>query len=64
MATKEKTSTTDGAAPRLKTLYESELRASLKDELGLGTVMEVPRVEKITLNMGVGDAKTDAKQLD
>ena len=51
-------------APRLKTLYEGELRARLKDELGFSSVMDVPRVEKITLNMGVGEAKTDAKQLD
>jgi large subunit ribosomal protein L5 len=36
----------------------------LKDELGLSSIMQVPRVEKITLNMGVGEAKTDAKQLD
>jgi large subunit ribosomal protein L5 len=51
-------------APRLKTLYEQELRPRLKDDLELSSVMEVPRLEKITLNMGVGDAKTDAKQLD
>jgi large subunit ribosomal protein L5 len=51
-------------APRLKTLYEQELRASLKDELELSSLMDVPRIEKITLNMGVGEAKTDAKQLD
>src|SRR5947199_461848 len=51
-------------APRLKTLYEQELRASLKDELSLSSTMEVPVLEKITLNMGVGEAKTDAKQLD
>ena len=50
--------------PRLKELYETDLRPRLKDELGLRTVMEVPRLEKITLNMGVGEAKTDAKQLD
>ena len=50
--------------PRLKTLYEQELRSRLKDELELATVMQVPRLEKITLNMGVGEAKTDAKQLD
>ena len=54
----------NGYAPRLKTLYEQDLRARLKDELGLSTVMQVPRVTKITLNMGVGEAKTDAKQLD
>jgi large subunit ribosomal protein L5 len=50
--------------PRLKALYEDELRDRLKEELELQTVMQVPRVEKITLNMGVGDAKTDAKALD
>src|SRR5207244_6825134 len=33
-------------------------------ELGVSTVMQVPRVSKITINMGVGEAKTDAKQLD
>jgi large subunit ribosomal protein L5 len=51
-------------APRLKVLYEQELRPRLKDELGLSSTMDVPHVEKITLNMGVGEAKTDAKQLD
>jgi large subunit ribosomal protein L5 len=51
-------------APRLKVLYEQELRSVLKDELGLSSLMDVPHVEKITLNMGVGEAKTDAKQLD
>jgi large subunit ribosomal protein L5 len=50
--------------PRLKELYEQELRPRLKDELGLSSVMQVPRIEKITLNMGVGEAKTDAKTLD
>jgi large subunit ribosomal protein L5 len=57
---------TNGApyAPRLKQRYEQELRARLREELGLSTVMQVPRIEKITLNMGVGEAKTDAKQLD
>jgi large subunit ribosomal protein L5 len=49
--------------PRLKQLYAADLRRRLKDELGL-SLMQVPRVSKITLNMGVGEAKTDAKQLD
>ncbi|MBV8258920.1 MAG: 50S ribosomal protein L5 [Actinobacteria bacterium] len=49
---------------RLKDLYDNELRARLKDELGLDSVMQVPRIQKVTLNMGVGEAKTDAKQLD
>ncbi|MBV8480923.1 MAG: 50S ribosomal protein L5 [Actinobacteria bacterium] len=55
---------TDTYTPRLKERYESEVRAQLKEELGLDSVMQVPRLQKITLNMGVGDAKTDAKLLD
>jgi large subunit ribosomal protein L5 len=54
----------NGYTPRLKTLYEQDLRPRLKDELGASSIMEVPRVSKITLNMGVGEAKTDAKLLD
>ena len=50
-------------SPRLKDLY-SELRPQLQEELELKSIMQVPRIEKITLNMGVGDAKTDAKALD
>ena len=50
--------------PRLKTRYEDEIRPRLKDELGLSSTMQVPRLQKITLNMGVGEAKTDAKALD
>jgi large subunit ribosomal protein L5 len=50
--------------PRLKQRYVEELRERLKDELGFKTIMQVPRIEKITLNMGVGEAKTEAKALD
>jgi large subunit ribosomal protein L5 len=53
----------NGYAPRLKAQYE-ELRPRLQDELGVSSIMQVPRVAKITLNMGVGDAKTEAKALD
>ncbi len=56
--------TTDTYVPRLKQQYENEIRPQLKDELGLSSIMQMPRIEKITLNMGVGEAKTDAKQLD
>ena len=58
------TATKETYVPRLKQQYFGELRERLKDELGLSTVMDVPRVEKITLNMGVGEAKTEAKALD
>ena len=54
----------NGYVPRLKERYEQELRNQLKDELGFTSVMRVPRVSKITLNMGVGDAKVEAKALD
>jgi large subunit ribosomal protein L5 len=49
---------------RLKERYEQEIRPRLKDELGLSSVMQVPRIEKITLNMGVGEAKTESKAMD
>lgn len=48
----------------LKAVYEQEIRPKLKEELGLSNVMEVPRITKITLNMGVGEAVADRKQLD
>ena len=57
-------SATETYAPRLKQRYDQEIRAALKDELGLASIMQSPRVTKITLNMGVGDAKTDAKAMD
>src|ERR1041385_7825324 len=56
--------TTETYVPRLKQQYNDELRARLQDQLGLASVMQVPRIAKVTLNMGVGEAKTDAKQLD
>jgi len=58
------TATQTAQRPRLKERYDDELRASLKEELGLSSVMRVPRLTKITLNMGVGDAKVEAKALD
>ena len=59
-----RTAPENGYEPRLKGVYERELRPRLKDELGVSSVMQVPRVQKITLNMGVGEAKTEAKALD
>jgi large subunit ribosomal protein L5 len=52
------------AAPRLKERYTSELRTQLRDELSLGNVMEVPRLVKIVINMGVGQATQQASLLD
>jgi large subunit ribosomal protein L5 len=50
--------------PRLKERYESEIRGRLQDSFGYHSPMEVPRVEKITLNMGVGEAKQDSNMLE
>jgi large subunit ribosomal protein L5 len=50
--------------PRVKQRYNDELRSRLQEQLGLESIMQVPRITKITLNMGVGEGKTDAKTLD
>jgi large subunit ribosomal protein L5 len=50
--------------PRLKLRYRDEIVPALRRELGLGNVMRVPRLEKIVVNMGVGDAIRDGKLLD
>jgi large subunit ribosomal protein L5 len=50
--------------PRLKDRYEQEIRPKLQQRFEYSSSMEVPRVEKITLNMGVGDAKQDSNVLD
>ena len=48
----------------LRDRYEMELQESLREELGLGNIMQVPRLVKIVVNMGVGDAAQQAKLLD
>ena len=52
------------AQPRLKTLYQEEIAPRLKEELGLDNPMEVPTLEKIVLNMGLGEATQDKKAID
>ena len=49
---------------RLKALYKEQVVPALQKELGLKNVMAVPRIEKITLNMGVGEAIGDKKQIE
>jgi large subunit ribosomal protein L5 len=56
--------TTETYVPRLKQRYNDELREQLKEQFELTSIMQVPTISKITLNMGVGEAKTDAKVLD
>jgi large subunit ribosomal protein L5 len=49
---------------RLKDKYKEEVLPQLMQEFGYGNVMEAPKITKVTLNMGVGEAKTNAKLLD
>ena len=49
---------------RLKEQFEKEIKPKLQEELGLANEMQVPRVSKVVVNMGVGEAKDDIKQLD
>ena len=49
---------------RLKDRYASEIVPALRERFGYDNIMQVPRVTKLTLNMGVGEAKTNAKLLD
>ena len=53
-----------GYRPRLRAAFEDEIKPALIDQLGLSNVMMVPKLSKIVLNMGVGDATTQAKLLE
>ena len=50
-------------APRLRTHYREVVRPKLKEEFGYGNDMMIPRIEKITINMGVGEAVADSKKI-
>jgi large subunit ribosomal protein L5 len=54
----------NGYRPRLKDRFDREVRGRLKEDFSYGSPMKVPRIDKITLNMGVGDAKVNARSLD
>jgi len=62
MATATSTTPSTTSRPRLKERYDDQIRARLKEDLGLGNIMEVPRLDKIVINMGVGRA-TQQKSL-
>lgn len=49
---------------RLQEIYKKEIMPKLKEELGVGSVMQVPKITKITINMGVGEALADKKVLE
>jgi len=50
--------------PRMRERYEQEIAPALKERFGYDSAMQIPRIQKITLNMGVGDAKQDSNVLD
>ena len=52
------------AKPRLQKVYEDKVRAELTERFGYKNALQVPRIEKIVLNMGVGDATQDKKRID
>lgn len=51
-------------AARLREIYESEVMPALKTQFGYGNVMEIPRVEKVVLNIGVGEAVQNSKAIE
>jgi large subunit ribosomal protein L5 len=55
---------TDDYAPRLRVRFRDELVPTLKEQLGLVNLMQVPRLEKVVVNMGVGEAVKDGRLLD
>jgi len=55
--------TADAPTARLKTRYEEEVAPALTSRFGYKTPMQVPKIVKVTINMGVGDAKQDSKAL-
>ncbi|MEN9822635.1 MAG: ribosomal protein, partial [Actinomycetota bacterium] len=56
--------TATSTAPRLKQHYQSDIRAALTSELGLSNPMQVPKIEKIVINMGVGRATQQPSLLE
>ena len=49
--------------PRLKSRYREEIRARLKEKFGYGNEMQIPRLEKVVINFGVGEAAQDSKKI-
>jgi large subunit ribosomal protein L5 len=58
------TATKNGYAPRLRVRYREEVVPALREQLGLANVMQVPGLEKVVVNMGVGEAVKDGRLLD
>ena len=50
--------------PRLKTEYRQRIRTALKEQFGYTNEMQIPKLDKIVLNMGIGEAVADSKKVD
>jgi len=55
---------TEGYTPRFQSLYESKIRADLQKEFNYGNPMQVPKLVKVVINMGVGETVNDSKVID
>ena len=53
----------DKYVPRLRTKYDTEIRAKLKEEFGYTNDMQIPKLDKVVINMGVGEAVADSKKI-
>ena len=53
----------DAYVPRLKLQYEEELRAEMTKEFGYANPMQIPRLSKVVLNMGIGESVVDTKKV-
>ena len=54
----------EGYEPRFKTMYTDKVRPALTEKFGYKNVMQVPRIEKVVINMGIGEAVNDRKKVD
>jgi large subunit ribosomal protein L5 len=64
VSTATTTSTATSTRPRLRTKYDEQIRPALQEQLGLGNIMEVPRLTKIVMNAGVGRATVQPSLLE
>ena len=53
----------DNYEPRLKTKYREQIRAKLKETFQYGNEMQIPKLDKVVINMGVGEAVSDSKKI-
>ena len=63
-ATTETEARTDRTVPRLKTRYADEIASALREQFGYDNTMQIPRLVKVVVNMGVGEAARDSKLID